>query len=111
MQLREIKALRKLTHPNIIKLKEVLKVSDELNLVFEFLEKNVFEVYMDYKNKGERIPEQTIKSIIRQVVEGLAYMHKHGYFHRYRINTLNLGILNLRIFSCTAKLLRSATSA
>lgn len=65
MQLREIKALRKLAHPNIIKLKEVLKVSDELNLVFEFLEKNVFEVYMDYKNRGERIPEATIKSIVR----------------------------------------------
>lgn len=65
MQLREIKALRKLSHPNIIKLKEVLKVQDELNLVFEFLDKNVFEVYMDFKKRNERISENTIRSIIR----------------------------------------------
>jgi len=65
MQLREIKSLRKLAHPNIIKLKEVLKVQDELNLVFEFLDRNIFEVYMDYKNKNERIPENTIKTIVR----------------------------------------------
>ena len=65
MQLREIKALRKLTHPNIIKLKEVLKEQDELNLVFEYLERNVFEAYMEYKNKGENISENSIKNIMR----------------------------------------------
>lgn len=42
MALREIKSLRKLNHPNIIKLKEVIKVNDELYLVFEYLEKNIF---------------------------------------------------------------------
>lgn len=37
MSLREIKSLRKLNHPTIIKLKEVIKVNDELYLVFEYL--------------------------------------------------------------------------
>jgi protein kinase len=44
MSLREIKALRKLTHPNIVKLKEVLRVSDDLYFVFEYLEKNIYQV-------------------------------------------------------------------
>ena len=43
MSLREIKALRKLNHHNIIKLKEVLRVVDDLFLVFEFMEGNVYE--------------------------------------------------------------------
>ena len=42
MSLREIKSLRKLNHQNIVKLKEVIKVNDELYLVFEYLEKNIF---------------------------------------------------------------------
>lgn len=44
MALREIKSLRKLTHPNIINLKEVVKVNDELYLIFEFLETNLVKL-------------------------------------------------------------------
>jgi len=36
INLREIKCLRKIEHPHIIKMKEVIKDKDELNLVFEF---------------------------------------------------------------------------
>jgi len=42
MSLREIKSLRKLNHDNIVKLKEVIKMNDELNLVFEYLDKNLY---------------------------------------------------------------------
>ena len=42
MALREIKSLRKLNHPTIIKLKEVIKVKEELYLVFEYLKENLF---------------------------------------------------------------------
>jgi male germ cell-associated kinase len=37
MQLREVKSLRKLNHPCIVKLKEVIRENDELFFVFEFL--------------------------------------------------------------------------
>ena len=37
MGLREIKALRKLSHKNVIKLKEVIRVSSDLYLVFEYM--------------------------------------------------------------------------
>ncbi len=36
INLREIKSLRKIEHPNIIKMKEVIKEKDELYLVFEY---------------------------------------------------------------------------
>ena len=38
MQLREVQSLRKLSHPNIVKLKEVIRENDMLYFVFEFLE-------------------------------------------------------------------------
>lgn len=44
MSLREIKSLRKLVHPSIVKLKEVIRENDELHLVFEFMEANLYQV-------------------------------------------------------------------
>lgn len=37
MNLREVKSLRKLNHPCIVKLKEVIRENDELFFVFEYL--------------------------------------------------------------------------
>jgi protein kinase len=79
MSLREIKSLRKLSHPNIIKLKEVIRVNDELNFIFEFLEQNLYQIMRD---NPSTLTNKTIKSIIKQSLQGLAYMHKNGFFHR-----------------------------
>ena len=37
MSLREVKSLRKLNHPCVVKLKEVIRENDELFFVFEYL--------------------------------------------------------------------------
>lgn len=37
MSLREVKSLRKLNHPNVVKLKEVIRENDELYFIFEFM--------------------------------------------------------------------------
>lgn len=37
MALREVKSLRKLSHPCIVKLKEVIRENDELYFIFEYL--------------------------------------------------------------------------
>jgi protein kinase len=63
MQLREIRSLRKLNHPNIIKLKEVIRVNDELYFVFDFLDMNVYELM---KDRTKSLPEEKIKSIMFQ---------------------------------------------
>lgn len=49
MNLRELKALRKLIHINIIKLKEVVRVSDQLHFVFEYIDTNIYQLYFDQK--------------------------------------------------------------
>lgn len=79
MSLREIKTLRKLSHKNIVKLKEVIRVNDDLYLIFEFMEKNV---YQRIQHRTEDLPEKDIKIIIYQSLAGLDHMHRHGFFHR-----------------------------
>ena len=37
MALREVKSLRKLSHPCVVKLKEVIRENDDLFFVFEYL--------------------------------------------------------------------------
>ena len=37
MSLREVRSLRKLNHPCVVKLKEVIRENDELFFVFEYL--------------------------------------------------------------------------
>jgi male germ cell-associated kinase len=79
MALREIKSLRKLNHSQIVKLKEVIRVNDDLYFVFEYMEQNIYQLMKDRKSP---FPEQEVKSIMYQTILGLAYMHKHGFFHR-----------------------------
>jgi len=82
MSLKELKSLRKLNHINIVKLKEVVKVTDDLYFVFELLEQNVLQLYTEVRDKGKSLTETQIKSVVYQTAAGLAYMHKQGFFHR-----------------------------
>ncbi|XP_031481149.1 cyclin-dependent kinase F-3 isoform X1 [Nymphaea colorata] len=79
INLREVKSLRKLNHPNIVKLKEVVRENHELFFIFEYMECNLYQVM-----QGRQIPfsEAEIRNLMSQVLQGLAYMHKNGYFHR-----------------------------
>jgi protein kinase len=71
--------LRKLNHPNIVKLKEVIRVHDDLYFVFEFMDHNVYELM---KDRTKDLPEEQIKSIMYQTFSALALCHKQGFFHR-----------------------------
>ncbi|XP_020204025.1 cyclin-dependent kinase F-4 [Cajanus cajan] len=79
VNLREVKSLRKMSHPNIVKLKEVIRESDILCLVFEYMECNLYQLM---KNREKLFSENEIRNWCFQVFQGLAYMHQRGYFHR-----------------------------
>ncbi len=51
----------------------------QLFFVFEYLDKNLYQMTKDRK---KFLPEQKIKAIMFQILAGLAFMHKHGFFHR-----------------------------
>nr|XP_020470972.1 serine/threonine-protein kinase MAK isoform X3 [Monopterus albus] len=80
MNLREVKSLKKLNHANVIKLKEVIRENDHLYFVFEYMKENLYELMKDREDK--MFSENEIRNIMFQVLSGLAFVHKHGFFHR-----------------------------
>ncbi|XP_012492435.1 serine/threonine-protein kinase MHK isoform X1 [Gossypium raimondii] len=79
MNLREVKALCKLNHPNIVKLKEVVRENNELFFIFEYMEHNLYQIM---KEQQRPFSEGEIRSFMSQMLQGLVHMHGNGYFHR-----------------------------
>ncbi|UJR25508.1 hypothetical protein I4U23_006854 [Adineta vaga] len=79
MDLREVKALQKIRHANIIKLKEVIREDNNLYMIFEYMNENLYELT---KKRDRLFPETNVRNIIFQLLQGLSYMHKLGFFHR-----------------------------
>jgi len=83
MNLREVKSLKKLSHNNVVKLKEVIRENDTLYFVFEYMKENLYQLMKERYESGDKtFPEHMIRTMMYQVLQGLAFMHKHGYFHR-----------------------------
>lgn len=78
-RLREIKVLRKLNHPNIIKLKDVVKENDEVFLIFEHMN---FNLYQMMRERQRPFSEDEIQGFMSQVFDGLKHIHRTGFFHR-----------------------------
>lgn len=79
VNLREVKSLRKMNHSNVVKLKEVIRESDILYLVFEYMECNLYQLM---KKREKLFSDDEVRNLCFQVFQGLAYMHQRGYFHR-----------------------------
>ncbi|KAF3784850.1 Cyclin-dependent kinase F-4 [Nymphaea thermarum] len=79
LNLREVQSLRKLNHPNIVKLKELIRENNLLYFVFEYMECNLYEVM---KTRSILFTEAEVRNWCFQVFQALAYMHQCGYFHR-----------------------------
>lgn len=80
--IREISLLKSLNHPNVVKLWGVLfKGIEKLSLIFEFMDSDLKDV-MDKLERAEYIPEDRVKSIVYQLLLGMAYCHSRGVLHR-----------------------------
>lgn len=79
MSLREVKSLKKLNHANIVKLREVIRENDTLYFVFEYMRGNLYQLIRDAERP---FAEPVLRNILFQVLQGLAHMHRHGFFHR-----------------------------
>uniref|UniRef100_A0A8C2F688 non-specific serine/threonine protein kinase n=1 Tax=Cyprinus carpio TaxID=7962 RepID=A0A8C2F688_CYPCA len=79
MNLREVKSLKKLNHANVVKLKEVIRENDHLYFVFEYMKENLYQLM---KDRTKLFPESVVRNISFQILQGLSFIHKHGFFHR-----------------------------
>ncbi|EMS57029.1 Cyclin-dependent kinase F-4 [Triticum urartu] len=79
MSLREVKSLRRMNHPNIVKLKEVIRENDILYFIMEYMECNLYQLM---KDRVKPFAESDVRNWCFQIFQALAYMHQRGYFHR-----------------------------
>ncbi|XP_041036303.1 cyclin-dependent kinase 2 isoform X3 [Carcharodon carcharias] len=78
--IREISLLKELSHPNIVKLLDVIHTENKLYLVFEFLHQDL-KKFMDVSSVNG-IPLPLVKSYLFQLLQGLAFCHSHRVLHR-----------------------------
>ena len=79
LQLKEVKSLRKIKHENVMRLLQIFRENDHLFLVFELLGDSLIKTIQNHTNGFE---EAEIRYIAKQILEGLAFVHKQGFFHR-----------------------------
>jgi len=76
---REIQIMKKLAHPNILKLYEVYEDDEQFYLVMELVKgKELFDKIVE---RG-MYSEKDASNIIRQVVSAVEYLHDNGIAHR-----------------------------
>ncbi|KAK6157393.1 hypothetical protein DH2020_011641 [Rehmannia glutinosa] len=78
---REIHILRRLNHPNVIKLEGLVtsRMSSSLYLVFEYMEHDLAGLA---SHPGVKFTEPQVKCYVQQLLLGLDHCHSRGVLHR-----------------------------
>lgn len=77
--LSEIDALRKLSHPNVVQLFEVMRSEKYIYLILEFCSHKDMYALLDGKGK---LSEGEARFYFRQIIRALIYCHQMGIAHR-----------------------------
>ena len=87
--IREIRALRALTHPNIVKMHEVYTEGpgsegspDDIYLIFEYAPQDLAGLMFQKKNQKKNLELAEIQSFSRQIPAGLGHCHACRIIHR-----------------------------
>eukprot|EP01119_Soliformovum_irregulare_P019785 TRINITY_DN6334_c0_g1_i1.p1 TRINITY_DN6334_c0_g1~~TRINITY_DN6334_c0_g1_i1.p1 ORF type:complete len:221 (-),score=49.75 TRINITY_DN6334_c0_g1_i1:209-871(-) len=76
---REIEIMKTVSHPNIIKLFDVMEDLETIYLILEYVAGG--ELF-DLLEAEERLPEEFVKIVIKQVLSAVDYLHKMKVAHR-----------------------------
>ena len=78
---REIKLLKMMSYPYIIKLHETYETNHHINIIMEYVGGPSLYTYLK-SQPNKRLDEQEAKRIFRQITEALHYCHKKCITHR-----------------------------
>jgi len=80
---KEVQTLKKLVHPNLVRLQDAGKAGNLQWLAMDWVEgSTVAQKLSAYKKDNQPMPLPEIKMILNQVVEGLKYLHSKKVVHR-----------------------------
>ena len=75
----EINLLKNLDHPNIVKYIECIRTKSHINLILEYVENG--SLHSMLKQSG-KMGEHLVFIFVKQILEGLAFLHNQGIIHR-----------------------------
>ena len=80
----EIRILKSLNHPNIVKLEELKQTKDYYYIVMEYINGgSLTDCLKKYKNKyGKAFPENIVQYLMRQIVDAIKFLHDRKIIHR-----------------------------
>ncbi|KAJ9448757.1 Myosin light chain kinase A [Diplonema papillatum] len=78
----EIEICRRVDHPNIVKLYEVVKTKDSFCMVFEVMNCDLWEFLRSLRKDNRWISEKHVAKTMQSLLEAVAYLHQHDIVHR-----------------------------
>jgi serine/threonine protein kinase len=101
----EVAIMKEITHPNILKLEEMLVTDTDYYLVVQFCNQGDFENYMEV-NKKQRLDENEAVGFLKQIMNGFQELRKRKILHRdFKLANLflNDGVLIIGDFGLAKK--------
>ncbi|OVA06674.1 Protein kinase domain [Macleaya cordata] len=106
----EVKLLKNLSHPNIVRYLGTVREEDTLNILLEFVPGGSISSLL---GKFGSFPEAVIRMYTKQLLLGLEYLHRNGIMHRdikgANILVDNKGCIKLADFGASKQVVELAT--
>ncbi|KAF7805116.1 mitogen-activated protein kinase kinase kinase NPK1 [Senna tora] len=106
----EVKLLKDLSHPNIVRYLGTVREEDTLNILLEFVPGGSISSLL---GKFGAFPEAVIRTYTKQLLLGLEYLHTNGIMHRdikgANILVDNKGCIKLADFGASKQVVELAT--
>nr|CAD1826605.1 unnamed protein product [Ananas comosus var. bracteatus] len=106
----EVKLLKNLSHPNIVRYLGTAREEETLNILLEFVPGGSISSLL---GKFGSFPEAVIRMYTKQLLQGLEYLHRNGIIHRdikgANILVDNKGCIKLADFGASKQVAKLAT--
>ncbi|KAK8471152.1 hypothetical protein PHAVU_003G148600 [Phaseolus vulgaris] len=76
---REIRTMKLLHHPNIVRIHEVVATKTKIYIVMEYVSGGQL---LDKLSYGEKLNEREARKLFQQLIDALDYCHNKGVYHR-----------------------------
>eukprot|EP01065_Artemidia_motanka_P025677 TRINITY_DN30658_c0_g1_i1.p1 TRINITY_DN30658_c0_g1~~TRINITY_DN30658_c0_g1_i1.p1 ORF type:complete len:345 (+),score=101.89 TRINITY_DN30658_c0_g1_i1:67-1101(+) len=78
----ELEITRRVNHPNIVNLFEVVECKNHIYMVFEKMDTDLFEWMRSLRKAGRWLSERDVAFYSQSLLSAVAYLHSHDIVHR-----------------------------